>query len=69
MYSNNTLSLHLYGTGCPTHWGTHRLGLHIYAAFYVPPISTQKGNRGLPELISLMNTQSFVEHHTASPAV
>ena len=38
-------------------------------SFLFAPISTQRGNRGLPELISLMNTQSFVEQHTAGPAV
>lgn len=42
--------------------------LHL-RSFLFAPISTERGNRGLPELISLMNTQSFVERHTAGLAV
>lgn len=41
----------------------------FYAAFYLPLYQERRGNRGLPELILLLNTQSFVEQHTAGPAV
>lgn len=44
--------------------GAPRLRSFLFAS-----VSTWGGNRGLPELISLKNTQSFVEHHTAGPAV
>lgn len=49
--------------------GYSQTGALRLRSFLFAPISTQRGNRGLPELISLMNTQSFVEHHTAGLAV